>query len=257
MLASSPSARRGGAGAASSRSAAPQATTAAAATGAAAQARPYNPPAGIDDLLGGYGLVGGGGGDGDGTDADELAGADGGQDDDNAKPSGGDGDGAGLDATRRPPPASPDRDAHIRLRVAQTPEGHSNLRHMPTLRAALGKESLSFNEVARLSHAPPGHAIPVPQSPGGGLSLALRVDAEAARLMPDSDVRLVRSVRPEDRLRALSDILPNLLERSARDEHERQTQAAAQADAAGGEADLMQQPRFTPAPRTQAGDTDA
>ena len=101
--------------------------------------------------------------------------------DENGRPENEEGD-ANLGAAERRTPENPGRGAHIRNRVAQTPDGHTNLRHMPTLRAALGRGSLSFNDVELLPRAPPGHAIMVPQSPGGSLPLALAVAAEAARL---------------------------------------------------------------------------
>ena len=178
VLTSSPVAiRRGGAAAsAGGRSAASRAATAEAATTAAAQPRAYTTPPGVDNLLEGYEVVGAGG-DGGGADGGgDQAGPDGGR-------TGGDGErqqtnatgGADLGAVAPRAPESPGRNDHIRARIAQTPYGHTNLRHMPTLRAALGREDLSFGDVASLSLAPPGHVINVPQGPGGSLALALGV----------------------------------------------------------------------------------
>ena len=78
---------------------------------------------------------------------------------------------------------------------------------MPTLRAALGREHLSYDDVAALTINPPGHAINVPQRPAESLPLALAAEAMASRLLRQDDIIIVRSLRSAERLRGLTDMM--------------------------------------------------
>ena len=181
----------------------------------------------------------GGGADGGGVQAGPNGGQTGGDEDRQQTNAMG---GADLGAVAPRAPESPNRNDHIRARIAQTPDGHANLRHMPTLRAALGREDLSFGDVASLSLAPPGHVTNVPQGPGDSLPLALEAEALATRLPPNDDVLIVRSLRPADRLKGLAGIM-----RAANDAHERRFQAISEDEAARRAADRVRRLSFTQA----------
>ena len=250
-LASSPVTRRSGAAAPTGgRSAASRAAEAEAATGAAAPPRAYATPPGVDNLLEGYEVVGpvedGGGADGGGDQAGPDGGRTGG-DEERQQPNATGGADPGAVAPRAP--ESPGRNERIRARIAQTPGGHTNLRHMPALRAALGREHLSFSEVSSLSLVPPGHVINIPQGPGDSLTLALEAEASAAGLLTDDGVSLVRSLRPAGRLKGLFGIM-----RAAHDEHELRAQATREDDAARCVTDRVRRLSFTQA---LAGTRDA
>ena len=200
--------RAGVAASAGGRSAAARGAAAEAATAAAAAPRDYATPPSVGNLLDGYEIVNGEKGGGGASDGEGQTGPSGGQ-------TGGDDDGQREHATGGPepgavaPPApqSPGRNEHVRPRIAQTPDGYTNLRHMPTLQAALGREHLSFNDVASLTISPPGHATNVPQRQADSLSLALAAEALASRLLRQDDIRIARSLRSADRLRGLADMM--------------------------------------------------
>jgi len=78
---------------------------------------------------------------------------------------------------------------------------------MPTLRAALGKEYISFGDVASLAINPPGHVANIPQQASHGLSLALEAEARTRRHIEPSDANIIRSLRPEQRIKALTDMI--------------------------------------------------
>ena len=152
ILTSNPAVRRSAPAASTGgRAASSQRNSDGAASAAAAPSRGHVPPSNVADLLLGFGLVDDGGEAADGNGPDERG--QGRMDDDDDDERGSATGGPALGAAAPPAPPSPDRDAHIRPRIAQTPDGHTSLRHMPTLRAALGRDTLSFTARSRRSRS--------------------------------------------------------------------------------------------------------
>ena len=120
---------------------------------------------------------------------------------------------------------------------------------MPTLRAALGKEYLSFGDVAALAINPPGHVNNIPQRQSDRLPLALEAGALAARLLREQDIEIVRSLRPPDRMRGLTDMLQAAV--GARELHDRQRR---EANAAAIAAERVQRISFEHARRDRKRD---
>ena len=99
---------------------------------------------------------------------------------------------------------------------------------MPTLRAALGKEHLSFGDVAALAINPPGHVNNIPQRQSDSLLLALEAETLAASLLRQQDIEIVWSLRPPGRMQGLTGMLRAAVgARDLRDRQRREANAAA------------------------------